>query len=246
MEVWALNQLHLLKQQNESIEKQISEMEKLLRGGALRPLAPAATASPAPATTSATATPASARREDYRQEYRQEYVPESRPDPRLEQRLEPREETRLEHRLEYRPERTYDPRPAPLREPSPAAPPVVRGYATPPPAPSYDEREHRPSASHGKPPYGQKEYDYGEAQRGEYRAPQDSYGKAPSYKTYTKPYKPYDKPYEKRPAYEVNGRERGVSPPSSRYASSAGGRPMDRRGSYEGRAQKRPDSAYRY
>lgn len=247
LEVWALKQIQLLKQQNESIEKQISEMEKLLRAGAIRPSTITATVSPTPASASAAPTPS--RRDEYRQEYRQEYRPEPRPEQRLEQRMEPREESRLEHRLEYRPDRTPypDSRPVMVREPSPAPQvPVSRGYATPPPGPSYDEvREHRSlSASHGKPPYGSKEYDYGEAQRGEYRPPQDSYdGKAPSYKTYARPYKPFDK----RPVYEMNGRERAVSPPPSRYSSSvAGGRPMDRRGSYDGRAPKRQDLGYRY
>lgn len=236
VENWAVVQIQLLKQQ-------IFEMEKLVRSGGLRSSAPAPTVPPPPSVTS-TAAPVPARRPEYRQEYHPDPASESRHETRSEQRLEQRLESRLDHPMQRRPSYSES-RALSVREPSPAPVHAIsRSYNSPQPRP-YEELEHRPASTYGKPPYGQKEYDYGEAQRGDYRsAPsKDSYGKAPLNKSYanTRQNKPYDKP---------NGRERTGSPPPSRYASSsaaAGGRPMDRRGSWDSRGPKRySDAGYRY
>ncbi|BEJ13790.1 hypothetical protein CspHIS471_0309640 [Cutaneotrichosporon sp. HIS471] len=216
METWAISQVQLLKQQQEGVAKAIAEFEKMISSGVLRAAAPAASAV-RPTSGSSTSMPS--RAGDYRQEYR--------PEPRPEQRPEQPVEHRMEHRLEQRPEQrpSYSEfRPAPQREPSPG--PAPRSYDE-----SCDPR-HAPS-SRNQPPFGPKDYEYSDAPR---FTPNESYGKAPVYKSYDNYHK--QKPYDRRP-YDPSPNDRGTSPTRSQYDSG-------RRGSWENRAPPPHTKQYDY
>lgn len=217
MEAWAISQVQTLKRQQEAVVKAIADFEKMISSGVLRTAALAVSGT-RPTSTSSASTPARPG------EYRQEHRPDSRPEPRLEQRLEPHrmeprpDQQRLEHHPSY-----PESRPAPIREPSPP----------PPPARAYDEpRDPRPAPSpRNQPPYGAKDYEYSDSPR---YTPKDSYGKAPTYKSF-ETYRKH-KPYNRRP-YDRSPNDRGPSPTRSQYDSG-------RRGSWDTRAP--PPNKYDY
>ncbi|GMK55173.1 hypothetical protein CspeluHIS016_0202290 [Cutaneotrichosporon spelunceum] len=199
LEVWAISQVQLLKQQQEGVVKAIAEFEKLISSGILKAAVSAASLA-RPTTDLLTSTPFRAGN------FRQESRPESRPEPRPEQRMEYRMEHHTEQRLEQRPSFSEFCLP-PQRESSPG--PSLRVYDEP--------RDRQPLLLRDQPPFVSKGYEYSDTLRS---TPKESYGKAPVYKSYDNYNK--RKPYDRRP-YDRSPADRGPSPTRSQYDSGGRG-----------------------